>query len=328
VRDSRWVVGDVGALEEDDRFVALDLFELRAAQKPGYRTVPFHELLGARACPPAKDVFVAPPTWRGYGFVELLEWMACARLGKPGVSTAVWRAAVEGGATGVRRILERRGWQLDVQKRGREVWMSGKLPEPGAMPEPVTIPVSLDGTDLALAAGWGVFAGKRVDDGTSLLFQTALAYTPVTRVADIGTGSGVLAASLVAGGHAAEAVATDVDAVALYLARRNADAAGALVKLFLEDDPRRCPGTPLSLCNIPTHAQRANTELLSEGLAARTSTGPVLVVVHASLEGRYTAQFQRAGTAVRTVRRAAHAVLELTARAPQQPANVLELMLR
>jgi len=316
---SAWVVGDVALLGAGDRAVALTLSELRAARGQGRRATPFHELLGGAGRPvPAREVLVAPPTWRGYAFAELLEWMVCARLGEPAASTAVWRSAAKGGATGVRRILERRGWQLDVEQRKRQVWMRGKVPEAGAAPQPAAVPASLGGVGLTFAAGWGVFGGKRVDEGTSLLFEAALDYAPVPRVADIGTGCGALAASLVAGGHAAEAVASDVDAVALHLARRNADAAGARVELFLEDDPRGCPATPLTVCNLPTHSQRRNAALLVEGLAARAPAGPVLVVVHASLEQRCTAWFRRAGVAVRTVRRASHAVLELTAGRPSR----------
>lgn len=311
---ARWVVGDAGAATAQDQIVALDLFELREAHHRGSLAVPLHELLGADTVAPAAEVFVAPPTWRGYNFVELLEWLVCARLGVPAVSTAVWRSPPKGGATGVRRILERRGWRLAVEKRERQVWMRGKVLEPGPMPEPPRISDRLGGTALDLAVGWGVFAGKRIDDGTALLFEAALAYGPIGRVADIGTGTGVLAVALVGGGHAGQAVATDVDAVALHLARRNADASGADVALFLDDDPGRCPEADLTVCNLPTHTQRANLELLVNGLAARASTGPALVVVHASLERRYSSQFERAGTAVRTVRRATHAVLELTRR--------------
>jgi 16S rRNA G1207 methylase RsmC len=312
---ARWVVGDLELLEEGDQVVALDLFELRAAREQGHRAMPFHELLDGSVIVPAAEVFVAPPTWRGYGFVELLEWVVCARLGVPQVSTAVWRSAVKGGATGVRRILEGRGWQLDVEKRGRQVWMRGRVPRQGTMPEPGRISACLGGAALDLAVGWGVFGGKRIDEGTALLFEAALAYTPVPRIADIGTGTGVLSIALATGGHTARAVATDIDAVALYLARRNAETSDADVDLLLQDGLRGCPETPLTLCNLPTHAQRGNLEVLVNGLAARASTGPVLIVVHASLEARYTAQFQRTGVTVRTVRRATHAVLELTDRA-------------
>jgi 16S rRNA G1207 methylase RsmC len=112
-------------------------------------------------------------------------------------------------------------------------------------------------------------------------------------------------------------VATDVDAVALHLARRNAEASDADVALFLEDDPGRCPEADLTVCNLPTHTQRANLEVLVNGLAARALTGPALLVVHASLERRYSSQFERAGAAVRAVRRATHAVLELTCPRPR-----------
>jgi 16S rRNA G1207 methylase RsmC len=316
---ARWVVGDLQGAVVQDQVVALDLFELREAHQRGSVAVPFHELLAADTVGPAAEVMVAPPTWRGYAFVGLLEWLVCARLGVPAASTAVWRSPVQGGATGVRRILERRGWQLEVEKRERQVWMRGKVLEPGPMPEPPRISDRLGGTALDLAVGWGVFAGKRIDDGTALLFEAAVKYGPVRRVADVGTGTGVLAIALVTGGHADQAVATDVDAVALHLARRNAESSDADVALFLEDDPGRCPEADLTVCNLPTHARRANLEVLVNGLAARASSGPALVVVHASLERRYSSRFERAGTAVRTVRRATHAVLELTRRRPQGP---------
>ena len=315
---ARWVVGDAGVATAQDQVVALDLSELREARRRGSSAVPFHELLGAGTVDPAAEVFVAPPTWRGYSFVELLEWLVCGRLGVPGGSTAVWRSPLKGGATGVRRILEGRGWRLEVEKRERQVWMRGKVVEPGPMPGPARLCDRLGGAALDLAVGWGVFAGRRIDDGTALLFEAALDYGPVQCVADIGTGTGVLAVALVGSGHAGRAVATDVDAVALHLAGRNAEALGADVALFLDDDPGRCPEADVTVCNLPTHTRRANLEVLVNGLAARASAGPVLVVVHASLERRYSTQFERAGAAVRTVRRATHAVLELSRRSSQR----------
>lgn len=61
---------------------------------------------------------------------------------------------------------------------------------------------------------------------TETLVAEALARGPARRILDLGTGSGILALTLLAEWPGATAVATDLSAAALEVARRNADALG------------------------------------------------------------------------------------------------------
>jgi precorrin-6B methylase 2 len=134
--------------------------------------------------------------------------------------------------------------------------------------------------------------------GTALRLRTALAMPVVPVVADIGTGYGPLAIRMLVNGNAAAAVASDIDAFALYLAHLNARRVGLQVTLQETPDPAQVPPTPLTLCNVPTHLQRERTTRLLDGLARRASAGHVLLVVHASLEVRYTEHMRARGMRV------------------------------
>jgi 16S rRNA G1207 methylase RsmC len=164
---------------------------------------------------------------------------------------------------------------------------------------------------LGFATGWGSFSKAHVDEGTRLLYEVAAGLGPVPLVVDIGTGYGVLAVVLAAGRRARTAIGTEIDSVALHLAQRNARFAGVVFEAAFDDDPVRQPPSDLTVCNIPTHADRANAKLLTDGLAARAAEGDVLVVVHASLEQRYLRALTTTRTHVRVAKRSSHAVLHL-----------------
>lgn len=68
---------------------------------------------------------------------------------------------------------------------------------------------------------------------TETLIAAALELGPVERFADLGTGSGIIAVSLLKEWPAAQAVATDISADALVVAKSNADTLGVLDQLEL-----------------------------------------------------------------------------------------------
>jgi 16S rRNA G1207 methylase RsmC len=311
----RWVIGDPATLREGDAFLALDLAGHRRALASGVRSVPFHMLLPVGGgTGPAPEVLVEPPTWRGYAFVEVLEWLVTSRLAVPSVSRVEWVAGVKSGATGVRRILAARGWDVAMTKERGRVHFVGTPPSPGAMPSLETFEAEFNRRRLEFASGWGSFSREHVDEGTSLLYEVVAGFGPVPLVVDIGTGYGVLAVALVAGRHAQAAVGTEIDSVSLHLAQRNAECAGVALEAAFDDDPRRQPSSELTVCNVPTHADRANAKLLTDGLAARAAMGDVLIVVHASLEQRYRQALATQRTRVRVAKRSSHAVLHLDRR--------------
>jgi hypothetical protein len=107
------------------------------------------------------------------------------------------------------------------------------------------------------------------------------------------------------------AVGTDVDCLALWLAEQNANAHGVPLALHCDPDPSSVPLTPLTLCNIPTHINAEQTARFMAGLVRRAEHGTLLVVVHASLEHRYTRHLTAARLPVSRHPGPAHVVLEM-----------------
>jgi 16S rRNA G1207 methylase RsmC len=165
-----------------------------------------------------------------------------------------------------------------------------------------------------LEADYGVFSPGAIDAGSALLLEVASGLGPLEALADIGVGYGALALSLVAGGVAPRAVATEVDSIAAWLAERNAAAAGIELRLALDPDPLAVERTELTVCNVPTHLDARASAALMAGLAARARDGRLLAVVHAGLEERYARHLE--GLDVARHRGADHVVLEATARQP------------
>jgi 16S rRNA G1207 methylase RsmC len=184
----------------------------------------------------------------------------------------------------VRRELEPLGWSLGAERAGRWLLMRGPVPGPHPLPPPRSV-VAAGG--LVFEADYGVFSPRGIDPGSALLLDVASGLGAVESVADVGVGYGALAVSLVAGGVASRAVGTDVDSIALWLAERNAAAAGVPLDVALDPDPLAVERTPLTVCNVPTHLDAASTAALMAGLGERARDGRLLAVVHASLAHRY-----------------------------------------
>lgn len=297
---------------EDREFaVAFDLFEERRLHDAGIETVRFDRLLEEDWAIPALEVFVEPPKWRGHSFVDLLEWVVCSKLSRAGETLVRWRAHKKGGASGVRKVLDARGWNFEAKKNGNFLSFEGFAPAPGPRPEPAGFDAHLADRELHFAADWGVFSEDHIDDGTRMLFDVVREAIGgrVSAVADIGCGYGPLAIGLVTAGVCEEAVAVDTDFVAIKLARTNAAACGAAVRFVAEDDPSSLPSTPLTVSYPPTHADASNRERLVDGLVRRSIHGEVFVVVHSGLEERYAALFAASEVEVVTVARARHSVL-------------------
>lgn len=309
---STWHVGLPRALGADDRVIALTAAELEAAGRAG---VGFHEAMEADP-EPAGAVEVHLPTYRGLAFVPVLAWLA-ARLAGDGAPVS-WLAGKQQGPDTIRKLLEGAGWRLERDRAGGLVRLRGVPPAGVARPAPRRFDARLGGRTVELAADYGVFSPDRIDDGTALLLAVALRQPRVGLVADVGVGYGALAIGLVLADVAPAAVATDVDCVALWLAARNARDLGVPLTLTCSADPASVEPTPLTVCNVPTHIDRAHTERFMAGLADRARHGRLLAVVHASLEARYTRHLEGHGLRVGRHAGAAHVVLDVSAAGPSR----------
>jgi 16S rRNA G1207 methylase RsmC len=165
---------------------------------------------------------------------------------------------------------------------------------------------------LVFEGDYGVFSPAGIDAGSALLLELASGLEAVDAVADIGVGYGALAVSLAAGGRARRAVGTDVDSIALWLAERNAGAAGVALEVALDPDPLAVERTPLTVCNVPTHLDAKRTAALLAGLAERARHGRLLAVVHASLEERYARPLNQPGLRLARHRGADHVILDVS----------------
>ena len=303
-----WHVGGLPAMRTRAGVVALDYEQFEAAHRAGLVVVPFHASLTLDPSARSPEVVVEVPSHRGKNLVWLLSWIVTSRLATPGAS-ARWEVHDRRALSAVSRVLAGHGWVVHKEK-GRSAALSGLVPAPHPAPEPDRFEVRLGDRDLEFEADFGVFSHGRIDEGTALLFDVALARPAVDSVADVGTGYGPLAIGLVANGRAGRAVGSEVDALALCLAGRNARSAGIDLQLAFEPDPARLPPTDLTVCNIPTHIALGPTGHLAAGLRARLRYGPVLAVVHAGLEERYSRHLSAPGTRLRRHPGSAHVVLE------------------
>jgi 16S rRNA G1207 methylase RsmC len=261
-----------------------------------------HDLAAGRAVLAPEPLEIAPPPFRGKRLLPVLSWLVTSSP----VPSATWRVERRFGPDYVRRELEPLGWELSAERDGRWLLLSGAVPPPHTLPAPRSFVAG----GLRFEADYGVFSPERIDPGSALLLDVASRLAPVDVVADIGVGYAALAISLVARGVASRALATDVDSIALWLAERNAAAAGVRLDVAFDSDPLAIERTPLTVCNVPTHLDAAGTAALMAGLAERALDGRLLAVVHASLADRYTGHLS--GPSVRVTRHPGpdHAVLE------------------
>jgi 16S rRNA G1207 methylase RsmC len=260
-----------------------------------------HDLAAGRMALPPEPIEIAPPPFRGKRLLPVLSWLVAGSA----VPSATWRVERRFGPDYVRRELEPFGWELTASREGRWLLLSGAVPPPHPLPPPRSFEA---GGGLTFEADYGVFSPERIDPGSALLLDVASRFEPVETVADIGVGYGALAISLAARGLASRAVATDVDSIALWLAERNAAAAGVELAVALDADPLAVERTPLTVSNVPTHLDAARTATLMAALASRASDGRLLAVVHASLADRYERHLS--GLSVTRHGGAGHVVLE------------------
>jgi 16S rRNA G1207 methylase RsmC len=273
--------------------------------------VPFHDLAAGRVeAPPAPEVEIAPPGYRGKRLLPVLSWLVTNRLAAPG-ARATWRVERRHGPDPARRVLEPFGGRLEPERSGRWLLLHGAVPPPHELPPPRSFTAP---RGLVFEADYGVFSPERIDPGSELLLEVAAALAPVEVVADIGAGYGALAVSLAAAGVAARAVGTEVDSIAAWLAERNAAAAGVELQLALDPDPLSVPRTPLTVCNVPTHLDAPRSAALMAALADRARDGRLLAVVHAGLEARYRRHLERPGIEISRHQGGAHVVLDAAQR--------------
>ena len=266
----------------------------------------FHEALSDRTLPRSRQVFITVPPYRGMTFVPVLGWLA-GRVGTPDAEVN-WQVDKQQGPRSIARLLTSIGWRLARRRSGRKTLLTGPLPSHRQRPNPRRFDAKLDGVELRLEADYGVFSPERLDAGTQLLFDVAKTSGSAETLCDVGTGYGPLAIGLVATGIAARAVATEVDSIAVWLARRNARAHGVDLSVVWSPDPLAVPSTPLTVCNVPTHINADQTHRLIAGLAARG--GRLLIVVHASLGDRYSRLVAQTGRRVRGHQGDSHVVLD------------------
>jgi 16S rRNA G1207 methylase RsmC len=244
----------------------------------------FHDLAAGRARPEPLplEIELTPPPYRGQRLLAALSWLVTNRLAAPGAH-ATWRVERRHGPAPARRALEPFGWRLEAERAGRWLLLRGPVPPAHELPPPR----SFSAGGLKFEADYGVFSPERIDAGSALLLEVAAGIDPVEAVADVGIGYGALAISLVRSGVARRAVGTDVDAIALWLAERNARAADVALEVALDADPLSVQRTPLTVCNVPTHLDARRSAALMAGLAERARDGRLLAVVHAELAERY-----------------------------------------
>jgi 16S rRNA G1207 methylase RsmC len=306
-----WHVGlpeDLVAPAGDEGVVAFTAAELAGARLTAGTAVGFHDAMTATLQPAAR-VAVHFPAYRSRTLAPVLTWLTVARLATPD-ARVTWYLDKQQGPDSFRRLLEGLGWMLERDRRGRTTLLSGSPPDRAELPPPREFTARLGNREATLAADYGVFSPGHLDEGTELLLSVALEGPEVPGVADIGTGYGALSIGLLLNGAAGSAVGTDVDCVALWLAAENAKRNGVPLSLLCTGEPTDAPPTPLTVCSVPTHINRTETERLMAGLAARARQGRLLITFHGSLEARYTAHLERFGLSVRSRPGRAHVVLE------------------
>lgn len=107
--------------------------------------------------------------------------------------------------------------------------------DPSVPLEKRSVPFTLDGRELTLASGRGVFSWQRVDLGTSALIRYA-PEPPQGDVLDLGCGYGPITVALALRAPRSRIWAVDINRRALELTRENAAAVGATNVEAVEPD--------------------------------------------------------------------------------------------
>ncbi len=305
---ARWCVGlPPEPLGPADALVALTAAELSPTGRPA-AVLAFHSAMAGQVAQAAGiDIYL--PGYRGKSLIPVLSWLAATRLAEPGAQVT-WHLRKQQGPDSVLRLLADLGWNLRRSRTGQDITLAGTPPALATLPGPRSLSARLGDQAVCLEADYGVFSPQGIDQGTELLLRIALKSEPVPVVADIGTGYGPLAIGLVRNAIAERAVATDVDSIALWLAGRNAVAAGVELDARCSADPGTVPATALTVCNVPTHVDVAASASLMAGLLARAKRGRLLIVVHRSLEARYARYFSASGVRARSHPGQDHVVLD------------------
>lgn len=296
-RGQRWHIGFPAAeVGEGDGVIAFTAGELAGSSRDCAPRLGVHEAMAAARLPRAGAVRVRLPGYRGKSLIGMLSWLVTMRLATADAEV-LWCLDKQQGPDSCATLLKELGWrEVSRQRDGKLFRISGLPPMEAEFPQARQFTAVIGGRELSFFADYGVFSPGRVDDGTRWLAEVALGLAPVTTVADIGVGYGPLAVALVCNGVAQHAVATDVDCLALWLAQRNADLNGVPMQVACTPDPLQVAGTPLTVCNVPTHIDSSQSADLMRGLVQRARGDRMLmIVVHASLEARYTKHLSAAG---------------------------------
>jgi 16S rRNA G1207 methylase RsmC len=324
-RIGQWHLGiPADGLAPGDGGIAFTAAELAGSSADAAPRIGLHTAMVARL-PPAEAVRVRVPGYRGKSLIPVLSWLVTRRLARPGAAVS-WYLDKQQGPRSCAALLAELGWQ-DIRRArdGGLVRIAGRppaeartseaqLPE-AQLPEARQFAAVIGAHELTFLADYGVFSPDHVDDGSRLLAEVTLRQPPVGALADIGVGYGPIAIAAVRGGIAERAVGTDVDCIALWLAERNAAASGVRLDVRCTPDPLQVEPTQLTVCNVPTHINAAQSTELMRGLAQRAKGGrKLLIVVHASLEARYARHLAAAGLTAARHPGPSHVVLEATGR--------------
>lgn len=308
----RWHIGFPAAeVGQCDAGIAFTAEELAGGPQDRALRLGLHEAMAAAELPRAGAARVRLPGYRGKSLIRVLSWLVTTRLTTPDAEVS-WYLEKQQGPGSCATLLTELGWrEVGKQREGKLFRVSGLPPTEAELPEARRFTAVIGEHELSFFADYGVFSPGHIDDGTLQLAEVALQLPPVTAVADIGVGYGPLAIALVRNGTAERAVATDVDCLALWLAERNAVNHGVPMQVRCTPDPLQVEDTPLTVCNVPTHIDSAQSAELMRGLVQRARGGRVLVIViHAGLEARYAKHLSAAGLTMIRHPGKAHVVLE------------------
>ena len=157
--------------------------------------------------------------------------------------------------------------------------------DPRARSDPATVDVSLPDVAFTMETDAGVFSRGHLDDGTSLLLRAQRPLAGSGDVCDLGAGAGPIALAMARRAPGTTVWALDVNARALELCRRNAEANGienlrAVRPDEVPDDVRFATlwsNPPIRIGKAALH------ELLLAWLGRLTPDGTACLVVHKHL---------------------------------------------